>query len=96
MDTAVAVVKAYLELCGYFVLAELPVRGRDKRGYHDVTDIDILAVRFPHQPHPLKGPMAQPLHVLLGKDPQASEKQLPQPRAVGRGGDSRTGAEGQA
>ncbi|HLF76664.1 MAG TPA: hypothetical protein VJB57_04170 [Dehalococcoidia bacterium] len=70
MDTAVALVKAYLELCGYFVLAELPVRGRDKRGYHDVTDIDILAVRFPHEPHPLKGPMAQPLHVLLGKDPQ--------------------------
>jgi hypothetical protein len=70
MDTAVALVKAYLELCGYFVLAELPVRGRDKRGYHDVTDIDILAVRFPHEPHPLKGPMAQPLHVLLGKDPE--------------------------
>ncbi len=70
MDTAVAVVKAYLELCGYFVLAELPVRGRDKRGYHDVTDIDILAVRFLHEPHPLKGPMAQPLHVLLGKDPE--------------------------
>ena len=70
MDTAVALVKAYLELCGYFVLAELPVRGRDKRGYHDVTDIDILAVRFPHQPHPLTGPMAQPLHVLLGRDPQ--------------------------
>ena len=36
MDTAVAVVTAYLELCGYFVLTELPVRGRDKRGYHDV------------------------------------------------------------
>jgi hypothetical protein len=70
VDTAVALVKAYLELCGYFVLAELPVRGRDKRGYHDVTDIDILAVRFPHEPHPLKGPMAQPLHVLLGKDPE--------------------------
>ena len=70
MDTAVAVVKAYLEFCGYFVLAELPVRGRDRRGYHDVTDIDILAVRFPHEPHPLKGPMAQPLHVLLGKDPE--------------------------
>ena len=70
MDTAVAVVKAYLELCGYFVLAELPVRGQDKHGYHDVTDIDILAVRFAHQPHPLKGPMAQPLHVLLGKDPE--------------------------
>ncbi|HLF78860.1 MAG TPA: hypothetical protein VJB57_15380 [Dehalococcoidia bacterium] len=51
------------------MLAELPVRARDKRGYHDVTDIDILAVRFPHQPHPLKDPMAQPLNVLLGKDP---------------------------
>ena len=60
MDTAVALVKAYLELCGYFVLAELPVRGRDKRGYHDVTDIDILAMRFPNRPHSLKGSLVPP------------------------------------
>lgn len=70
MDTAVGLVKAYLELCGYFVLTELPVRARDKRGYHDVTDIDVIAVRFPHQPHPTSGPMVQPLHFLLGTDPQ--------------------------
>jgi hypothetical protein len=50
MDTAVAIVRTYLELSGYFVLSELPVRAPDKRGYHDVTDLDVVAVRFPHPP----------------------------------------------
>jgi len=50
MDTAVGLVKAYLELCGYFVLAELPVRAVQHGAYHDVTDLDTVAVRFPH-PH---------------------------------------------
>jgi hypothetical protein len=48
MDTAVGLVKAYLELSGYFVLAEVPVRMAHAHGYRDVTDLDILAVRFPH------------------------------------------------
>ena len=69
MDAAVGLVKAYLELCGYFVLTELPVRARDKSGYHDVTDIDIVAVRFAHQQHRTSEAMVQPLQMLLGSDP---------------------------
>ena len=69
MDTAVGLVKAYLELCGYFVLAELPVRAADRTGYHDVTDIDVIAVSFPHKAHALAGKLARPLDVLLGADP---------------------------
>lgn len=69
VDTAVGLAKAYLELCGYFVLAELPVRTADRSGYHDVTDLDIIAVRFPHAPDQLRGPTAPPLAVFLGADP---------------------------
>ena len=67
MDTAVALVKAYLELSGYFVLAELPVRERRGHSYQDVTDLDVVAVRFPHAPP--AGPAARPLEVFLGIDP---------------------------
>lgn len=70
MDTAVGLVKAYLELCGYFVLAELPVRAPDEHDYHDVTDIDLTAVRFPHEPHALSRRAARPLDVFLGVDPE--------------------------
>lgn len=75
MDTAVGLVKAYLELCGYFVLTELPVRaagaggGEGRQGYHDVTDLDILAVRFPHRHHSLPKRARRPLEVFLGADP---------------------------
>ena len=47
MDAAVGIVKAYLELSGYFVLTELPMRVRERGGYRDVTDLDVVAVRFP-------------------------------------------------
>lgn len=69
MDAAVGLVKAYLELCGYFVLAELPVRAPDGSGYRDVTDLDVIAVRFPHPPLALSGRAGRPLDVLLGTDP---------------------------
>lgn len=70
MDTVVGLVTAYLELCGYFVLAELPVRAPDEQGYHDVTDIDLIAVRFAHEPHALSRRAGRPLDVLLGVDPE--------------------------
>ena len=69
MDTAVGLVKAYLELCGYFVLAELPVRAAENGAYHDVTDLDIVAVRFPHPPLALPQRITRPLEVFLGADP---------------------------
>lgn len=69
MDTAVALVKAYLELCGYFVLAELPVRAVGRQGSYDVTDLDIVAVRFPHPPRGL-GHDVDVLDLFLGIDPR--------------------------
>jgi hypothetical protein len=48
MDTAVLWVKAYLELNGYFTLAEYQViEALDEGGYRTATDLDIMAVRFP-------------------------------------------------
>lgn len=52
MDTAVGLVATYLRINGYFVHTEVPVlRLQDTPGtpYESETDIDILAVRFPHQ-----------------------------------------------
>lgn len=49
MDRAVGWVAAYLELNGYFVLTELPVRVQRSDGHYETrTDLDVLAVRFPH------------------------------------------------
>lgn len=69
MDTAVGLVKAYLELGCYFVLAELPVRVAEGGTYRDITDLDIIAVRFPHPPVVLPQRVARPLDVFLGSDP---------------------------
>ncbi|MBF6613861.1 MAG: hypothetical protein IVW55_12105 [Chloroflexi bacterium] len=71
MDTAVGLVKTYLELCGYFVLAELPVRVHDEagKGYRDLTDLDVIAVRFPHARHEYSGRDERQLEVFLGADP---------------------------
>jgi hypothetical protein len=48
MDHAVSLVQTYLQLNGYFTSAEYPIMasaGRD--GARSITDIDILAFRFP-------------------------------------------------
>ena len=54
MDTAVAIVQAYLHINGYFTVAEYPVfeayRGDQARA---VTDLDILGVRFAGAGHEL-------------------------------------------
>ena len=69
MDTAVGIVRSYLELCGYFVLSELPVRQRVGPDYRDITDVDIVAVRFPHPPAGADDGSPRPLDLLLGRDP---------------------------
>ena len=66
MDPAVGLVKAYLEFCGYFVLHELPVREEERHGYRDVTDLDVVAVRFPHRPRASGG---RAVEVFMGTDP---------------------------
>ncbi|HRQ76929.1 MAG TPA: hypothetical protein PK098_13525 [Phycisphaerales bacterium] len=49
MDTAVAIVQAYLHLCGYFTATEYPVIESVRHGgYRMATDLDVLAVRFPN------------------------------------------------
>jgi hypothetical protein len=48
MDIAVNLVENYLRLTGYMTLSEFEVQRRDKKGrYKTVTDIDIMAIRFP-------------------------------------------------
>ncbi len=48
MDHAVALVQAYLQLNGYFTSAEYPIiAAAGRNGFRTLTDIDILAFRFP-------------------------------------------------
>ncbi len=48
MDIAVNLVENYLRLTGYMTLSEFEVQRRDKKGrFKTVTDIDIMAIRFP-------------------------------------------------
>jgi hypothetical protein len=48
MDHAVALVEAYLQINGYFTVAEYPViEALGKQHYGVATDLDILAFRFP-------------------------------------------------
>ena len=47
MDTAVALVQAYLQVNGYFTVVEYPVLETSRGGpARAVTDLDVLAVRF--------------------------------------------------
>ena len=48
MDHAVALVEVYLQINGYFTVAEYPViESLGKQHYGVATDLDILAFRFP-------------------------------------------------
>jgi hypothetical protein len=48
MDHAVALVQAYLQLNGYFTSSEYPIiAGTARNGFRTITDIDLLAFRFP-------------------------------------------------
>lgn len=56
MDNAVALVQAYLRVNGYFTVAEYPVIEAMRGGrYRSLTDIDILAFRFPGAGRPIRG-----------------------------------------
>ena len=49
MDTAVALVQAYLRVNGYFTVTEYPViASRGEGQYRTATDLDVLAFRFPN------------------------------------------------
>jgi hypothetical protein len=48
MDTAVALVQSYLHVNGYFTVVEYPVLETRRGGPpRTVTDLDVLAFRFP-------------------------------------------------
>jgi hypothetical protein len=48
MDTAVGLVETYLRVNGYFTVTEFPViESFDDMEYRTVTDLDVLALRFP-------------------------------------------------
>ena len=52
MNPAVSLVRTYLTLNGYFTATEIPVIRKGSDGlYFEVTDIDILALRFPRASH---------------------------------------------
>lgn len=52
MDTAVALVQAYLNTNGYFTVVEYPVLESSRHGpARSVTDLDVLAVRFAGSGH---------------------------------------------
>jgi hypothetical protein len=55
VDTAVALVQAYLHVNGYFTVTEYPVLEAFHRTHaRAVTDLDVLAFRFAHAAHDLK------------------------------------------
>lgn len=52
MNPAVSLVRTYLQLNGYFTSTEVPVIKKGQDGlFFEVTDIDILALRFPAASH---------------------------------------------
>jgi hypothetical protein len=65
MDHAVALVQAYLQLNGYFTSAEYPIiAAAGRNGFRTLTDIDVLAFRFPSgfpSPEPVRSRKARGL-----------------------------------
>ena len=52
MNSAVSLVRTYLTLNSYFASTEIPVIKKGSDGlYYEVTDIDVLALRFPQASH---------------------------------------------
>lgn len=80
MDHAVALVQAYLQLNGYFTSAEYPIiAAAGRNGFRTLTDIDVLAFRFPSglpSPEPVRSRKARGLDMTdidpgLGVPPDA-------------------------
>jgi hypothetical protein len=70
MDNAVALVQAYLRVNGYFTVAEYPViEAVESGGYRTVTDLDILAFRFPNAGRLVPGTKKKSQEGLFAPDP---------------------------
>ena len=70
MDNAVALVQAYLRVNAYFTVAEYPViEAVETGGYRAVTDLDILAYRFPNAGRLVPGAKNERQKELFAPDP---------------------------
>lgn len=72
MNAAVSLVRTYLKLNSFFTATELPVIKKGDDGqYFEVTDIDVLAMRFPRAGHIVAQGRPGPLDDLVfPPDPQ--------------------------
>jgi hypothetical protein len=74
MDSAVALVQAYLHINGYFTVTEYPIVEAMRRegGYRTSTELDVLAVRFPTAGRlvPRRGGRRQPEEEIYAPDPE--------------------------
>ncbi len=70
MDIAVNLVEAYLRLNGYLTLTEVDVqrRGLDGR-YETITDVDVVAIRYPGDLYAVDSHVEQGNRLLLIEDP---------------------------
>ncbi len=72
MDNAVALVRAYLHVNGYFTVTEYPVVEAMRPGdFQMMTDLDVLAFRFPGAGNlvPARGPAAATHERVFETDP---------------------------
>ncbi|MEX2422412.1 MAG: hypothetical protein WD990_00405 [Acidimicrobiia bacterium] len=69
MDVAVNLVESYLRLNGYLTLSELEVQARNADGTYDtLTDVDIVALRFPGDTYVAEAPAADQARLLMIAD----------------------------
>ncbi len=80
MDNAVALVRSYLQVNGYFTVCEYPVLERTHaHGFQTATDFDVLAFRFAHAGQLVPAPDGNPWHTryvldeTLGVNPDESD-----------------------
>ena len=70
MDIAVNLVESYLRLTGYLTMSEFEVQARREGGGFDtITDIDIMAIRFPGPVYAGDPHTEDDSHLLLMDDP---------------------------
>lgn len=70
MDIAVNLVESYLRLTGYFTLSEMEIHARNEDGtFRTVTDVDIVALRFPGDTLVAEDDRATSSKLLLAVDP---------------------------
>jgi hypothetical protein len=69
MDIAVNLVESYLRLSGYLTLSEFEVQRRTDDGFETVTDVDIMAMRFPGDVYAGDPHTPEDYRMLLLEDP---------------------------